>query len=110
MSEKVFDNHLVATHKSTVTLKFNKPAHVGMCILDLCKVLMSEFHYDYIKHKYGKNSRLLFTDTDSLMYEIKPEDVYEDFSKNKEMFDFSNYSPKSKYYDDSNKVVVWCRH
>ena len=40
------------------------------------------------------------------MYEIKTEDVYEDFSNHKEMFDFSNYSTKSKYYDDSNKLVV----
>ena len=40
------------------------------------------------------------------MYEIKTEDVYEDFSSNKEMFDFSNYSSKSKYYDDSNKLVI----
>ena len=47
-----------------------------MCILDLSKVLMYEFHYVYIKNKYGNNSRLLFTDTDSLMYEIKTEDVY----------------------------------
>ena len=67
---------------------------------------MYEFHYDYIKNKYGNNSRLLFTDTDSLMYEIKTEDVYEDFSNDKEMFDFSNYSTKSKYYDNSNKLVV----
>ena len=40
------------------------------------------------------------------MYEIKSEDVYEDFSKDKEMFDFSNYSAKSKYYDDSSKLIV----
>ena len=40
------------------------------------------------------------------MYEIKNEDVYEDFSTNKEMFDFSNYSTKPKYYDDSNKLVT----
>ena len=44
-------------------------------------------------------------DTDSLMHEIKTEDVYEDFSKNKELFDFSNYSAESKYYTDSNKFV-----
>ena len=49
---------------------------------------MYEFHYDYIKNQYGNNSRLLFTHTDSLMYEIKTEDVYEDFSKGKEMFNF----------------------
>ena len=47
---------------------------------------------------YGNNSRLLFTDSDSLMYEIKAEDVNEDFSNDKELFDFSNCSTKSKYY------------
>ena len=49
---------------------------------------------------------LLFTDTDSLTYEIKTKNVCEDFRNNKEMFDFSNYSTKSKYYDNSNKLVV----
>ena len=48
---------------------------------------MYEFHYDYIKNKHDIQSKLLFTDTDSLMYEIKIEDVYEDFSSNKEIFD-----------------------
>ena len=47
-----------------------------------------------------------FTDTDSLMYEIKTEDIYENFGYNKEMLDFGNYSSKSKYYDDSNKLVI----
>ena len=83
-----------------------KPAYIGMCTLELSKVLMYKFHYDYIKNKFDNNSRLLFTDTDSLMYEIKTEDVYPDFSNNKEMFDFNNYSTKSKYYDNSNKLVV----
>ena len=64
-----------------------------MCILESSKVLMYELHYDYIKNKYGKNSRLLLTDTDSLIYEIKTEDVYEHFSSNKEMLDFSNFQP-----------------
>ena len=61
-----------------------------MCILYLSEVLMYGFHYDLVKNKYSKDSRLLFTDTDNLMYEIKTEDVYEDFSKDKEIFDFSN--------------------
>ena len=88
-----------------------------MCILELRKVLMYKFHYDYIENKYDNKSKLLFTDTDSLMYEIKTGDVYEDFSSDKEMFDFSNYSTKSKYYDDSNKLAtgkmkdeIWCRN
>ena len=67
---------------------------------------MYEFHYDDIKNKYGNNSRLLFTGNDSLMYEIKIEDVYEGFSSNKNFFDVSNYSTMSKYYDYSNKLVI----
>ena len=68
MSHKIFDNDLVAIRKNKVTLTLNKPAYIGMCILELSKVLMYEFHYDYIKNKYGNNSRILFTDR--LMYEI----------------------------------------
>ena len=105
MSHKIFDNDLVTIHKTKVTLMLNKPAYIAMCILELSKVLMYEFHYDYIKNKCGNDSRLLFTDTDSLTYEIKTEDVCEDFSNNKDMFDFANYSTKSKYYDNSNKLV-----
>ena len=67
---------------------------------------MYEFYFDYIRNKNGNKLRLLFTDTDSFIYKIKTEDVYEDFSKDKEMFDFSNYSANSKYYDDSNRSVV----
>ena len=84
MSHKIFDNDLVAIRKNKVTLTLNKPAYIGMCILELNKVLMYEFHYDYIKNKYGDNSRLLFTDTDSLMYEIETEDFYKDFGNDKE--------------------------
>ena len=54
-----------------------------MCILDLSKVLMCEFRYDYIKNNYSNNFRVLFTDTDSLMYEIKTEDVFKGFSNDK---------------------------
>ena len=67
---------------------------------------MDEFHYDYIKSKYNSQSKLLFADTDSSMYETKTKDVYEDFSREKEMFDSSNYSTKSKFYDNSNKLIM----
>ena len=62
---------------------------------------MYKFHCDYIKNKCGNNSR-----PDSLVCEIKTEDVSEDFSNDKEIFDFNNYSTKSKYYDNSSKMVV----
>ena len=76
MSQKIFDNDLVVIRENKVTLTLNKPTYIGMCILLLSKVLMYEFHYDYIKNKYGNNSKLLFTNTDSLMSEIQTEDVY----------------------------------
>ena len=76
MSQKIFDYNLVMICKNKITLTLNKPTYVEMCILELSKVLMFEFHYDYIKNKYGNNSRLLFTDIDSLMYGIKTEDVF----------------------------------
>ena len=61
-------------------LFYNKPIYLGMCILDLSKTLMYEFHYNYIKKKYGDRSKLLFTDTDSLAYELKTEDFYTDIA------------------------------
>ena len=104
MPQKIFHNDLVAIDKSKVTLTLNKPAYVVLCILDLSIVLMPKFHYDSIKNRFGNNLRLLFTDTDGLMYEIKTEDFYDDFSKNKEPF--LTIIHKSKYYDHSNKLVV----
>ena len=106
MLHKIFDDNLVAICKSKLVLKLNKPAYIRMCIIELSKILMYEFHYDYIKNKYDNKSKLLFTDTDILTYEIKTGDVYEDFSSDKEMFGFSNYWTKSKYYDSSNKLVI----
>ena len=77
-----------------------------MCKLDLSKVIMYEFHYDYIKSNYGSNSRLSLTDSDNLTYVIKTKDLYEDSSEDKKLFDFSNYSDASKYYDDQHKLVI----
>ena len=53
-----------------------------------------------------KKNQTFYTDTDSLMYEIRTEDVYEDFNSDKEMFSFSNYSTKLKYYNNLNKLVI----
>ena len=89
MSDKIFDNDLVVIRENKVTLTLNKPPYIAMCVLELY-----EFQYNYIKNKYGSISILLFAETDSLMYEIKNRDVYEDFSNDKEMFGFSNYLTK----------------
>ena len=79
--------YLTTIGKIKTKLTLNKPANVRMCILASSKVPMNEFHYDYIKNKYGNKASLLFTDTGSLVCQIDIENVYYDFSKNKEMFD-----------------------
>ena len=61
----------MAVHKVKETLTLNRPAYVGMCILYLSKMLMYDFHYNYIKKKYDNRTKLLFTDVDSLTYEIE---------------------------------------
>ena len=81
MWHKISGNDLVTIHNSKVTLTLNKPVYIVMCTLELSKVLMHKFHYDYIENKYGNYSRLLLRDTDSLIYEIKPGDDYEDFEE-----------------------------
>ena len=74
----IFDKNLIAVHMKKIEIYFNKPVYVGQAILDLSKTLMYDFHYKFIKSKYGSRASLLFTDTDSLMYEIKTEDFYKD--------------------------------
>ena len=81
ISHKIFDNNLVSIRKSKTSVALNKPAYMGICMLDLTKVLMYDFHWNYIKNKYWNNSKLLFTDTDILIHKIKTED--EDFSSYK---------------------------
>ena len=103
VTSKIFNEKLVAVHKIKETLTLNRPANVGMCILDLSKTLMYDFHYNYIKKKYNDKSKLLFTDTDSLTYEIETEDVYKDFWSDKDKFDNSKYPENSSYFDKSNK-------
>ncbi|XP_078355713.1 uncharacterized protein LOC144640434 [Oculina patagonica] len=106
VSSKIFNENLVAVHKIKETLTLNRPAYIGMCILDLSKTLMYDFHYNYIKKKYGSGAKLLFTDTDSLTYEIEADDVYKDFWNDKDKFDNSDYPKKSLFFDKTNKKVI----
>ena len=91
-SRKIFNENLVSVHMSKTSLLMNKPIYLGMCILDLSKIIMFDFHYNYIKSKYADKAKLLFTDTDSLMYEIETEDFYKDIAGDvKDRFDTSQY-------------------
>jgi len=105
----IFCENLAAIHMKKTRLVFDKPVYLGMSILDLSKMLMYDFHYNYIKPNYDEYAKLLFTDTDSLMYEIETEDFYKEISTDvKSMFDTSNYSKDhpSGIKTDVNKKVI----
>ena len=89
---KIFNENLISVHMKKTSLTMNKPVYLGMCILDLSKVIMFDFHYKYIKPKYGNKAKLLFTDTDSFLYEIQTEDFYKDIAGDvRDRFDTSEY-------------------
>ena len=77
-------------------VKMNKPIYLGLSILEISKILMYEFWYDYMKPKYGNNIKLCYMDTDSLIMNIKTNDFYEDIANDvKNRFDTSNYEVNS---------------
>ena len=104
ITHKIFDKNFAAIHEIKAVLMLNKPIHVGFTVLELSKWLMYDFHDNFIKNNF--DAELLFTDTDSLAYKIKSEDVYEEFFKQKHLFDFSNYPKGSKFFDETNKKVI----
>ena len=104
VSQKIFSKNFVAVHEIKPVLILNKPIYVGFSILDLSKYFMYEFHYKYIKSKF--DAKLLFTDTDSLVYNTEAKDVHEDFYQDKNLFDFSEYPVDSKFFDPVNKKVA----
>jgi len=86
LSIKIFGENCAAVNMNKLTLLINKPSYAGFCVLELSKLLMYQFHYNIIKPKYGDKAQLLFTDTDSLMYEIETDDVYKDFFEMKYVY------------------------
>ena len=73
-------------------VKMNKPIYLGLSILEVSKILMYEFWYDYMKPKYDNNVKLCYMDTDSFIMNIKTKDFYEDIANDVEnRFDTSNY-------------------
>ena len=104
ITHKIFGKNYAAIHEIKPVLTLNKPIYVGFTVLELSKWLMYDFHYSFIKKHF--DAELLFTDTDSLTYEIKSKDVYEEFFKYKHLFDFSNYPEDLKFFDQANKKVI----
>ena len=105
ISLKIFNENLVAVHNIKQKLYMNQPIYVGFSILDLSKYHMYIFHYGFIKSKYGSDAKLLFTDTDSLCYEIITEDFYRDMYDKKEQFDLSDMKLEQFKHSENKKVV-----
>ena len=98
---------LVSIIMKCPVLKLDKPSYIGYAILDLSRLFMSCFHYNFMLKKFS-NSRLhlLYTDTDSLFYEIQTDDVHKELHEHtKDIFDFSNYLSAHPNFNDSNKKV-----
>ena len=96
---------MVTINQIKPILTLNKPIYVGFSVLELKKkLLMYKLHYEYTKNKfYGK---LLFTHTDSLVYEIETNNVYEDSYQDKDLFHFSDCPVNSKFFDEPNKKLL----
>jgi hypothetical protein len=84
---------------------YNKATYVGTTILDLSKYLMYDFHYNVMKKKYGDKCELIYTDTDSFVYDIKTEDLYKEMYEMKEFFDLSDVKI-DKFKTNENKKVI----
>ena len=88
-----FSKYLFALEMGKTEIKMNKPVYLQQAISDLSKMIMYEFHYDYMRPKYGSKVKLCYIDTDSFLYEIESEDFYRDIAKDvKKRFDTSGYS------------------
>jgi hypothetical protein len=103
----IFNENVVGVALTRNRIELCKPILVGACILELSKVHMYDFHYNTMRAKYGDKCKLLFTDTDSLMYEIETDDVYADLESIKNQFDFSNYPKDHPLYSTDNMKVVY---
>lgn len=103
---KIFNADLVGVENKKVKLLLNKPVYIGQTILDLSKLVIYDFHYNFMKNLYEDNIKLLFTDTDCLMYEIETPNLKEDIVKYNSMFDLSNYPVDHPLHDDANKKIV----
>ena len=104
---KWFSENLLAVEMKKTKVKMNKPIHLRLSILEISKILMHEFWYDYMKPKYGDNVKLCYMDTDSFIMYIKTEDFYKDIADDVEKrFDTSNYEVDRPLPKGKNKKVI----
>lgn len=102
---KIINENLVGVTLGYPAVKVKKPFYLGISILELAKYHMYSFHYKAMKIEFGNALRLLYTDTDSLIYEITGKDAYKELKRLAHFFDFSNYPKNHPLYSDVNKRV-----
>ena len=103
----LFGENLMGCEIGKIKVVMNKPVYLGQVILDLSKIIMYEFHYDYMVPKYGENLQLCYMDTDSLIYHIETEDFYADIADDvEERFDTSGYCSNRPLPIELNKRVI----
>ncbi|XP_070169654.1 uncharacterized protein [Polyergus mexicanus] len=96
-SRSVFSENLIAVELRKFEIKFNKPIYVGMCILDISKTCLYEFHHEYMVPLYREKCKIMYTDTDSLIYHIECQDVYKNMKRDIAKFDTSDYPVNNAY-------------
>ena len=105
-SFRIFNDNIVGVEMKKERVRLFQPIYVGFSILDISKILMYDFHYGYIIPKYGSKARLLFTDTDSLTFELQTEDIYTDMATDIDLFNTSEYPIDHALYNITNKKVL----
>jgi len=99
---EIINEDLITVRWAKQTITLNKPISVGCTILEISKLIMYRFFYDYLKPKYGDKCKLLFTDTDALCCHIETEDLYAEMAENIELFDTSNFETNHPLYSLQN--------
>lgn len=101
--QAIYSEKLVGVNMLQDDVVLDIPNYVGKAILGLSKLIVAMFYYEYMKPTFGDLASLLFTDTDSLAFEIRDVDPYPIFKKSSHLFDFSNFPPGHPMFDKGNK-------
>lgn len=93
----IFDSNMAGVQMRKCLIKYDRPCYVGFTVLDLSKTILYEFHYSYMQEKYGNRAFVLYTDTDSLFYQVFCEDFYADMKTDLDRYDTSNFKNNNPY-------------